>query len=84
MLKYNYWRSPSSPPCRDWVHEPSFSLEEAFYGGHGVARFVAESYFWLWGSSAPEYSLIGGQAWPYTPTPPPSAPPPERAQWRWR
>ena len=62
MLKFNYWRSTA--PRRDWATEPGFDPATAFYGGHGVAKFVASSLFWLWGRAPAEYRLIGGQAWP--------------------
>ena len=33
----------------DWVVQPEFDLQTAYYGGHDVARFVAHSLFWLHG-----------------------------------
>ena len=61
MLKYNYFRT--WPPTRDWLVEPGFDLQTAFYGGHNIARFVAHNLFWLWGKGD-EYRIIGGQGWP--------------------
>ena len=62
MLKYNYWRT--SPPQRDWIVEPEFDLQGAYYGGHNQARYVAHMFYWLCGKGE-EYRIIGGQAWPW-------------------
>ncbi len=62
MLKYSYWRT--SPPKRDWIVEPDFDLRTAYYGGHGTARYVAHTFYWLCGK-ADEFRVIGGQAWPW-------------------
>ena len=47
MLKYSYWRTV--PPTRDWKQEPDFDFQMAEYGGHGVARYVAHTFYWLCG-----------------------------------
>ena len=57
----NYWRT--SAPRRDWVVQPDFDLQTAYYGGHDIARFVAHSLFWLHGRGD-DYRIVGGQAWP--------------------
>ena len=44
MLKYNYWRT--TPPQRDWITEPEFDLQGAYYGGHNQARYVAHMFYW--------------------------------------
>ncbi len=62
MLKYNYWRT--SPPQRDWIVEPDFDLQNAYYGGHNQARYVAHMFYWLCGRGD-DYRIIGGQAWPW-------------------
>jgi hypothetical protein len=62
MLKYNYWRT--SAPQRDWKVEPDFDFEQAQYGGHGVARYVAHMMYWLCGRGD-EFRIVGGQAWPW-------------------
>ncbi len=61
MLKYNYWRTV--PPQRDWITEPDFDFQRAYYGGHNQARYVAHMFYWLCGKGD-EYRIIGGQAWP--------------------
>eukprot|EP01052_Picozoa_sp_SAG31_P070999 SAG31_NODE_29892_length_388_cov_1.065744_1_plen_43_part_01 len=43
MLKHNYFRT--QPPARDWLIEPEFDLQTAYYGGHNIARFVAQNLF---------------------------------------
>lgn len=63
MLKYNYWRT--SPPARDWIVEPTFDFQTAYYGGHNQARYVAHLFYWLAGRGD-EYRVIGGQAWPWS------------------
>ena len=63
MLKFSYWRTV--PPERDWIVEPSFDPHTAYYGGHGVARYVAHMFYWLCGKGD-EFRIIGGQAWPMT------------------
>ena len=73
MLKYNYWRTV--PPQRDWITEPEFDFQRAYYGGHDQARYVAHMFYWLCGKGD-EYRIIGGQAWPGRgPTPARSGPP---------
>ena len=62
MLKYSYWRT--FPPNRDWIIEPDFDLQTAYYGGHGVARYIAHMFYWLCGKGD-EFRIIGGQAWPW-------------------
>ena len=37
----------------------------ADFGGHGIAKYVADSMFWLLGRGD-EYRLIGGQGWPWS------------------
>ena len=61
MLKYNYWRTVD--PTRDWITEPNFDFQTAYYGGHNQARYVAHQFYWLCGKGD-EYRVIGGQAWP--------------------
>ena len=63
MLKHNYFRT--QPPARDWLIEPEFDLQTAYYGGHNIARFVAQNLFWLWGIED-KYRIIGGQGWPHS------------------
>ena len=63
MLKHNYFRT--QPPQRDWLIEPEFDLQTAYYGGHSIARFVAHNLFWLWGMED-QYRIIGGQGWPHS------------------
>ena len=63
MLKYNYWRT--APPERDWIVEPDFDFHTAYYGGHGVAKYVAHMLYWLSGRGD-EFRVIGGQAWPWS------------------
>ena len=63
MLKYNYWRT--TPPQRDWITEPEFDLQGAYYGGHNQARYVAHMFYWLCGKGD-DFRIIGGQAWPWT------------------
>ena len=62
MLKYNYWRTV--PPERDWIVDADFDFRTAYYGGHGVARYVAHMLYWLSGIGD-EFRIIGGQAWPW-------------------
>ena len=62
MLKYNYWRT--TPPRKDWLVDADFDPASAYYGGHGVARYVAHMYYWLCGKGN-DYRIIGGQAWPW-------------------
>ena len=63
MLKYNYWRTV--PPQRDWITEPEFDFQRAYYGGHDQARYVAHMFSWLCGKGD-DYRIIGGQAWPWS------------------
>lgn len=63
MLKYNYWRSVA--PTRDWIVEPNFDFQTAYYGGHNQARYVAHLFYWLCGKGD-EYRVNGGQAWPWS------------------
>ena len=58
MLKYSYWRT--TPPQRDWITEPEFDLQGAYYGGHDQARYVAHMFYWLCGKGD-DYRIIGGQ-----------------------
>ena len=62
MLKYSYWRTV--PPTRDWIIEPDFDFQTAYYGGHGVARYIAHMFYWLCGKGD-QFRIIGGQAWPW-------------------
>ena len=62
MLKYNYWRTV--PPERDWIIEPDFDFQTAYYGGHGIARYIAHMFYWLCGKGD-QFRIIGGQAWPW-------------------
>ena len=62
MLKYNYWRTV--PPTRDWIIEPDFDFQTAYYGGHQLSRYIAHMFYWLSGKGD-EFRLIGGQAWPH-------------------
>ena len=62
MLKYSYWRTV--PPQRDWITEPDFDFQRAYYGGHDQARYVAHMFSWLCGKGD-DYRIIGGQAWPW-------------------
>jgi hypothetical protein len=62
MLKYNYWRTV--PPERDWIVEPDFDFQNAYYGGHGSARYVAHTFYWVCGKGD-EFRIIGGQGWPW-------------------
>ena len=61
--KYNYWRT--TPPQRDWITEPEFDLQSAYYGGHNQARYVAHMFYWMCGKGD-DFRIIGGQAWPWT------------------
>ncbi|RIK43919.1 MAG: hypothetical protein DCC55_03995 [Chloroflexi bacterium] len=63
MLKYNYWRTVD--PARDWIIEPDFDFQSAYYGGHNQARYVAHMFYWLCGQGE-EFRVIGGQAWPWS------------------
>ncbi|MCE7980275.1 MAG: hypothetical protein DYG89_03720 [Caldilinea sp. CFX5] len=63
MLKYNYWRTVA--PQRDWIIEPDFDFQTAYYGGHNQARYVAHMFYWLCGQGD-DYRIIGGQAWPWS------------------
>ncbi len=62
MLKYNYWRTV--PPTRDWITEQDFDFQNAYYGGHGTARYNAHIFYWLCGKGD-QYRIIGGQGWPW-------------------
>lgn len=62
MLKYNYWRTEA--PVRDWIVEPDFDFQDAYYGGHGSARYHAHMFYWLCGKGD-QYRIIGGQGWPW-------------------
>ena len=61
MLKWHFWRT--SPPTRDWIPQPGFDLQTAFYGPREVNRFVAHMLFWLWGM-ADDFRIVGSQGWP--------------------
>ena len=63
MLKYNYWRTVA--PQRDWIIEPDFDFQTAYYGGHNQARYIAHLLYWLCGQGD-DYRIIGGQAWPWS------------------
>ena len=62
MLKYIYWRT--APPRRDWRPDEQFDQRTAWYGGHGVARYVAHMFAWLCGTGD-RFRVIGGQGWPW-------------------
>jgi hypothetical protein len=63
MIKYNYWRTVA--PQRDWIIEPDFDFQTAYYGGHNQARYIAHLFYWLCGQGD-DYRIIGGQAWPWS------------------
>ena len=67
-LKLTYWRT--TPPKRDWIHEPDF-LRRANYSYDGPtfrrpardAKDAAEMFFWMSGL-ADKFEWHGGQGWP--------------------
>ena len=40
MMKHNYFRTRA--PTRDWIVQPEFDRQSAYYGGHDIARFVGK------------------------------------------
>ena len=49
----------------DWLEEPGFNPETAYFGGHNVGRYNAHMFYWLAGKGD-QYRIIGGQAWPWS------------------
>lgn len=71
MLKYVYWRT--TPPERDWIHDPDFDFAHANYEGNlplqaaveqfQLSRDTAKFFYWLCGMEN-RFQVVGGQSWP--------------------